>query len=122
MEKWKQMTGRGATYNNLISVFEKAGYSLYADTVREIVKQIPNNLGDSSSDDVTPPISATLTVQTVEHSPSPVPSPVSITVTTASVIQEGDTCNAVQYIHNNVYTALHCICELGLLILYLTIS
>ena len=33
---WKRTKGRHATYNNLIRVFEVAGYQDYADTVRNI--------------------------------------------------------------------------------------
>ena len=36
METWKQKLGSNATYNNLIGVFERAGYQGYADTVRDI--------------------------------------------------------------------------------------
>ena len=36
LEKWKQNFGSSATYNNLIGVFERAGYSEYASTVRHI--------------------------------------------------------------------------------------
>ena len=34
---WKQTKGHDATYNNLIRVFEVAGYRDYADAVRNIV-------------------------------------------------------------------------------------
>ena len=34
---WKQRLGSSATYNKLISVFERAGYKTYADKIREIV-------------------------------------------------------------------------------------
>ena len=36
MIHWKQTKGHHATYNNLIRVFEVAGYRDYADTVRNI--------------------------------------------------------------------------------------
>ena len=36
LQKWKQSNGAAATYNNLIGVFERAGYRGYADTVRSI--------------------------------------------------------------------------------------
>lgn len=38
MEKWKQKLGSSATYNNLIGVFEHAGYQDYADAVRKLVQ------------------------------------------------------------------------------------
>ena len=34
--QWKQSKGSGATYNNLIRVFEDAGYQECADAVRSI--------------------------------------------------------------------------------------
>ena len=36
LETWKQRLGPNATYNNLIGVFERAGYQGYASTVRDI--------------------------------------------------------------------------------------
>ena len=36
MIHWKRTKGHHATYNNLIRVFEVAGYRDYADTVRNI--------------------------------------------------------------------------------------
>ena len=33
LEKWKQKLGSKATYNNLISVFERSGYKEYTETV-----------------------------------------------------------------------------------------
>ena len=36
LEMWKQRKGHNATYNNLIAVFESAGYGKYADTVRSL--------------------------------------------------------------------------------------
>lgn len=38
MEKWKQKLGSSATYNNLIGVFERAGYQEYADVARKLVQ------------------------------------------------------------------------------------
>lgn len=38
MEKWKQKLGSSATYNNLIDVFERAGYQDYVDAVRKLVQ------------------------------------------------------------------------------------
>ena len=38
LEKWKQKLGSSATYNNLIGVFERAGYQGYADAVRKLVQ------------------------------------------------------------------------------------
>ena len=40
LEKWKQQLGDTATYNNLIRVFELAGYQGYADTVRKIASNM----------------------------------------------------------------------------------
>ena len=40
MEKWKQKLGSSATYNNLIGVFERAGYKSYADTVKNLMKNV----------------------------------------------------------------------------------
>ena len=37
LEKWKQRLGYNATYNRLINVFERAGYSGYASTVRSCI-------------------------------------------------------------------------------------
>lgn len=34
LEKWKESNGSDATYNNLIIVFERAGYRAYANTVK----------------------------------------------------------------------------------------
>ena len=39
LETWKQRLGSSATYNNLIGVFERAGYQDYADTVRRVIKE-----------------------------------------------------------------------------------
>lgn len=36
LEKWKQKSGADATYNNLIRVFELAGYQGYAEIVRNL--------------------------------------------------------------------------------------
>ena len=36
LEKWKQKLGSNATYNNLIDVFERAGYQDYADQIRKL--------------------------------------------------------------------------------------
>lgn len=36
LEKWKQINGSDATYNNLIKVFKEAGYQAYADFVRNL--------------------------------------------------------------------------------------
>ena len=36
LETWKHKLGSNATYNNLIGVFETAGYQDCADTVRDI--------------------------------------------------------------------------------------
>ena len=89
MENWKQSLGPNATYNKLISVFERAGYQLYANTVGEIVKRTPSELADSSSDDnMSPPMSPTLPDSPMEQSHSP--SPVSATITTALLVQEDD--------------------------------
>ena len=37
MEKWKQNLGPNATYNNLIKVFEQAGYEMYAEIVKGLL-------------------------------------------------------------------------------------
>ena len=37
MEMWKQKLGSGATYSNLIQVFENAGHKGLAEVVREIM-------------------------------------------------------------------------------------
>ena len=51
LEKWKQNLGANATYNNLIGVFECAGYHRHADTVRKLVLGFSSNLMDDSSND-----------------------------------------------------------------------
>lgn len=48
MEKWKQKLGSSATYNNLIGVFERAGYKSYADTVRDIMKNVQTDTDNSN--------------------------------------------------------------------------
>ena len=58
LEKWKQLNGVKATYSNLISVFERAGYQSYANKVKEIVKQLCSEVsGDSDIDDKPSPAS-----------------------------------------------------------------
>ena len=47
MEKWKQKLGSNATYNNLIGVFERAGYKSYADTVRDLMKNLQRDTDNS---------------------------------------------------------------------------
>ena len=50
LQQWKQKLGSGATYNKLISVFERAGYKNYADEVRKIVSD-DNSDSDSSGNE-----------------------------------------------------------------------
>ena len=38
LEKWKQRLGPEATYKTLIASFEHAGYSGYAETVRNVAR------------------------------------------------------------------------------------
>ena len=40
LQKWKQKLGTKATYNNLIKVFEQAGYETYAEFVKGLVKNM----------------------------------------------------------------------------------
>ena len=42
LEKWKQKLGSDATYSNLISVFEHAGYQGYAEVVRYVCGEYNN--------------------------------------------------------------------------------
>ena len=39
LQKWMQRFGSNATYNNLIGVFERAGFQEYADIVRNVIQQ-----------------------------------------------------------------------------------
>ena len=41
--KWMEKVGSSATYNNLIGVFERAGYQGYADVVRKLVQPKPSH-------------------------------------------------------------------------------
>ena len=52
MEKWKQKFGSGATYNNLVKVFEQAGYKSYAEVVKDLVMK---NVQTDTTIDQTPP-------------------------------------------------------------------
>ena len=36
LDKWKEKLGSSATYDNLMGVFEQAGYQDYADTIKNI--------------------------------------------------------------------------------------
>ena len=36
---WEQKNGDNATYNNLIRVFERAGYQLFADKVKRLATE-----------------------------------------------------------------------------------
>ena len=42
MELWKQKQGNNATYNNLIHLFEHAGYQVFADAVKKLEPNIEN--------------------------------------------------------------------------------
>ena len=46
---WKQKLGSGATYSNLIQVFEKADHKDLADVVREIVRESAQVQGSVAS-------------------------------------------------------------------------
>ena len=37
LQKWKQKQGSNATYRNLISVFERAGYKGYVEEVYKVL-------------------------------------------------------------------------------------
>ena len=45
---WKQKRGSAATYNNLIKVFEKAGYKSYAENVKDLVINMRTDTGESN--------------------------------------------------------------------------
>ena len=67
LQEWRQKLGTKATYKNLIEVFEQAGYKAYAEFVKDLVKNMQMDTGDSSrnANSQTPP------------PPSEQPSPVS---------------------------------------------
>ena len=50
MEKWKQKLGSNATYNNLIGVFEQAGYQENADAIRKLILQSSVDKTENSAD------------------------------------------------------------------------
>ena len=59
MEKWKQNLGPDATYDNLIKVFEQAGYKVYAEVVKDLLmKNVRTDNGDFNRNtfDQTPPL------------------------------------------------------------------
>ena len=57
LEIWKQKHGSAATYNNLIKVFEQAGYKNYAEIVQDLLNNVRTDTGDSSRNTInqTPP-------------------------------------------------------------------
>ena len=61
LEKWKQKFGSDATYNNLIKVFEQAGYKNYAEIVKDLVMK--NVQTDTAIDQTPPPLSEQLLPQ-----------------------------------------------------------
>ena len=55
LEMWKQKHGSAATYNNLIKVFEQAGFKGYAEFVKGLLmKNVQADTGDSNRN-ITPP-------------------------------------------------------------------
>ena len=51
--KWKKKLGKSATYSNLISAFEAAGYKNYADNIRRMFGN-DDDTDDSSGDESFP--------------------------------------------------------------------
>ena len=51
--KWKIKLGKDATYSNLISIFEAAGYKTYAENIKRMVGG-EDDTGDSSDDEKFP--------------------------------------------------------------------
>jgi hypothetical protein len=60
LEKWKQMLGSGATYNNLIKAFEQAGHRDYAEIVKDLVMKIMQT--DTNRHQTPPPPSQQLPI------------------------------------------------------------
>lgn len=72
---WKQKLGPNATYQALITAFERAGYRQYADEVEKLVIQPQDSDTDDSSCDEDPfPLPQPQTYPNLE-SPSPVELP-----------------------------------------------
>ena len=66
LEKWKQKLGSSATYNNLIGVFERAGYQEYADAVRKLVQpQMSLEVEDNSKLNLVAPSTTQLSQEPV---------------------------------------------------------
>ena len=59
MRIWRQRHGSSATFNNLIKVFERAGYNDLALSVRNLIINAPTDANNSSGNlNHTPPPSA----------------------------------------------------------------
>ena len=54
LRKWKEMNGKTATYNNLITVFEAVGHKDYADYIRKEFGDDDEDTDDSSDDESYP--------------------------------------------------------------------
>ena len=57
LEMWKQKRGSAATYNNLIKVFERAGYKNYAEIVQDLLNNVRTDTEESNKNTInqTPP-------------------------------------------------------------------
>lgn len=78
MKRWKQRLGSSATYNNLISAFERAGYKDYAEIVKGLlVKDVHTDSDDSDriAHNQTPPLSSEQSLPQLPVFPEQVPEP-----------------------------------------------
>ena len=54
MRKWQEKLGDDATYNNLISVFERSGHLNFADFIKNLEPEVKLEKKDESRDVVCP--------------------------------------------------------------------
>ena len=93
LEKWKQKLGDGATYGNLITAFESAGYQAYADFVKRLFCERSSSSSDSEA-----------AYHPVSRSPSPQrEKPVFPSVTTKFLVQKPSKGKVKSSLHNNAY-------------------
>jgi rhamnogalacturonyl hydrolase YesR len=63
LKKWKQKLGSGATYSNLIKVFEQAGHKDYSEIVKHLVaKNVQTDTNRNAINQTPPPPSQQLPI------------------------------------------------------------
>ena len=92
MEKWKQKLGSRASYNNLIGVFERAGYQENADAIRKLILQSSSDKTENSTNEkvfpTLPDHAASVPQPPVFPEPAPILSSIALPSATAVLIEE----------------------------------